>query len=683
MQRTEQDQAKAAVQWEEFHRRRREQKAIAEQKLEAARSLREGRPFCLNPFDIPRESLMNELVEMRVKMFKALKISTRFTPKVSPAVDDARHSVSIAEMQDYMPYLTANPPLRHPLETDEEIQYRLQHFSGSKYKKHKPTPAEKQKEKAQADDIPDDMSTLGDDMPDVLTTSIAAPTKRTIRQRHLRSPASRPFNMAKVPRLSSTTRPMLVVPPLQPWRSYKNGEIDLGREKREAEEREGSKRSERTPSPNEHFEAPISPLATFEFAKSFHVDDSVNAMMPDEEGLESRGMDREGDLMSATSSEADSEVSIGVSEEKDSNSYRAFIPAHPPSTSIFPVAPQHQHGATIPSFLTTPQPALKPQASVDPRVRTTRDPRLKDPRMKAPPGVPREPVQQPATAVGGNPRLPAAAARNGQLYQIPSALHLPPHAVPPAVSPSVQPYPVSGSQPIANPPAVHPEFAANATNGRQGPVPQSYTAPPTIQHKHLVSHPPEDAAPDRHIARGRPPEMARTPSSESARDPRATPSFDQQRHRNGHPHPGANVRDGRTPPLPDHAMGLGPPSRHQGPSNGPAAPPSMARQSSNGHPPHDHHREPRQWKQQVDQFPPHDQHRESRPYPNQRVDQVRKRSRSESPAHPSGAYRSGHRDGLVERAQQPWGSWTDKEDVQRRLKDLIQEWSKSFGFSMI
>ncbi|KAJ3053420.1 hypothetical protein HK097_004307 [Rhizophlyctis rosea] len=329
-------------------------------KKEAIVLARTTREFCLNPFHIPRSLLVSELKEMRVAMFAALKIKSPFLPKISPAIDYARHSLPPNEAADCGPYIRDNPLPRNPLDSDDEIIRKQKHIYGSKYRWDK---------KVQKEDVADDASNFGDDYA-TLPTKTATPTdKRRARRLPTRSPMSKKANWKKLPRVARGPS-VVLIPPLLSWDKYKSGVIDLDRAMRTAAQTsEAKSREGMLASPTDsHPSSPDSPLARF---SEMLVDEfDPNASMPPEE--------------------PESMESTPSSENGESDWQSAILgdtpsPSGSPMYGMGPAIMDFGIGSAIPLVPPAPQPLAVPpvQAPFDPRRKGPQDPRrtAKDSRL--------------------------------------------------------------------------------------------------------------------------------------------------------------------------------------------------------------------------------------------------------------------------------------------------------------
>ncbi|KAJ3291148.1 Integrator complex subunit 6 [Borealophlyctis nickersoniae] len=259
--------AGASAEWERLQVGRRNlKKGDVKDKaaLNAVQKRSEG--SCQNPFDVPRQSLLTDLAEMRASLSQLLK-GKNHSGKLSQAEEDLRHSVSIAEMGNYAPTMARQRPLRDALEDEDMARKREKNVFGNPYRFAKDA----------SFDEADEASTFGGEDDASSASEASVVTRRRKRPRRSGGSAIKPFDVRRAPRLSSSPAPVLVIPPVVSWNHLHT--LNMAQLREDAEKDVLKRGRQRPTSPISH---PMVALPAHHADMDMEVDESPNAVMPHE-----------------------------------------------------------------------------------------------------------------------------------------------------------------------------------------------------------------------------------------------------------------------------------------------------------------------------------------------------------------------------------------------------------------
>ncbi|KAI8822622.1 uncharacterized protein EV422DRAFT_407263 [Fimicolochytrium jonesii] len=205
-----------------------------------------------NPFDVPRDQLLSALSDLRGAFKASLGPggSTTFGPgHRSQEEEDRLHSLPISQMGNYAPRMHKQQRQRDPLEDEEVAKRRDKNVFGNPYRQDKKVSIDEEDEASQMEvdvEAPDDedAASLTSRGSGESGNTGATSTRKRRRLRALlagsasSTTSTRSFKFNRVPRLSPSPAPILVVPPAPEWAKIREGSIreDMENRRRLAEQ---------------------------------------------------------------------------------------------------------------------------------------------------------------------------------------------------------------------------------------------------------------------------------------------------------------------------------------------------------------------------------------------------------------------------------------------------------------
>ncbi|KND04683.1 uncharacterized protein SPPG_00396 [Spizellomyces punctatus DAOM BR117] len=186
-----------------------------------------------NIVDIPRDQLATKLQQIKASVMNAVQ-GQREQKRPSQEDEDHLHMLPISEMGNYAPRMAKQQRLRDPFEDDDVARQRERNMFGNPYRMDKKISIDEEDEASQLEVNISDTAT---------DASSEVSTSRRKRKWRSVSPSIRPYNRHRVPRLSPSPAPVLVMPPVLSWKEIKEGKVDVTSMKKKAQEEYIQKRS--------------------------------------------------------------------------------------------------------------------------------------------------------------------------------------------------------------------------------------------------------------------------------------------------------------------------------------------------------------------------------------------------------------------------------------------------------